>query len=164
MQQLHQALYPLAKIIEDEIKHTEVLYEVLQLENEILGKHSVEQLEACIQKKTLTIQALEKLNNQRTMELDRLNKKLEPLSRQLHPPFQTVPPLAKLWGKLMELAGNSHELNIINGRLVKASCNRSKQALLILQGRTTDSKTISPVYDQHAQTNIHLAKRQLAQI
>lgn len=132
---MHAYLTHFENLLQREITATELLLECLLAEFKALRDQDVHALEQTVQAKTAPLLSLEEIAVQRDGLLRHI--KLPPgragMQRACRPP--QAQHLAELWKKVLQIAQQCHDQNLINGQIIAANRARAQHALALLQGR-----------------------------
>lgn len=128
----------LLAMLQEEIKQTQELHEMLDMESEALAARNTSTLEKITNNKLEQIHLLESTGKQREAMIASI--KGDPLTNNHQ--------LSELWRELIALAEKCQSKNRINGGVIEAGYRQSQQALDILRGSSSKPE----LYDNSGQT------------
>lgn len=165
-----QSARTLAQALQFEISCTEQMLQALQAENDALGSHEPEKLEAATQVKHEKILQMQQAGQRREAVLQALPAEINIqtlLSRPGTPASEPGRTLKTLWLKLMSLAEQCQQMNRVNGSIIERGYQQSRHALNILQGMIvpggTDTNS-SDGYNRSGHTVYSSRSRTIAQV
>lgn len=140
----------LTVMLQEEIRHTQSLFEFLEIESEALVARDTPALEKVTADKLEHIHLLESMGQQRVALLADTDG--DPLIENKQ--------LSMLWQELLLLAEKCQNKNRINGGIIEVGFRQSQQALDILQGSSSKPE----LYDNSGQATKSTNSGSLAQV